>query len=179
MQCCLFAALRCDADHAVMMFVIHTVYGVSASIIYSSCMRSSSTASSMPMWRTSTMHDPIKASSSRYPNRKLDPCQQIEMIARSSASRCWVGYITTTAEVHKFSQGRRGDDLRRTQPLRKVFHACRFPCERKHTRERCASSGVELLPQRARMFLPSLTQRPCRRQSTRLLKRLTSKISGG
>jgi transposase InsO family protein len=44
------------------------------------------------------------ASSSRFRRDLLDLCQHSMQVARSSPSPSWVGYITTTAEVHKFFQ---------------------------------------------------------------------------
>ena len=70
--------------------------------IRGSCRRSSSSVSSMPLWRTSTKHDRTKAFSNRFQSRKLDHYQHILQVARSSPSPSWVGYITTTDEVHTF-----------------------------------------------------------------------------
>ena len=75
----------------------------------------------MRMSPTSTRHDRIKGSDSSFPSRKLDQYQPIPQVARFSASRFWVGYIMTTAEVHKLFHRGRGDDLRHAQHLRKVF----------------------------------------------------------
>ncbi len=58
------------------------------------------------------LQDRIKGSNSRFPSRKLDQGQQITRVARSSASRSWVGYIMTIAEVHKLFQRGRCDCLR-------------------------------------------------------------------
>jgi hypothetical protein len=85
---------------------------VRASITCSSCMRSSSSVSSMPMWRTSTKHDRIKASSSRFPSRKLNHCHHHMPVARSSLSRSWAACIVIIAEVPEFSQRGRSDGLR-------------------------------------------------------------------
>src|SRR5215469_9102262 len=78
--------------------------GASASITYSYCRRSSSSASSMPMWRTSTKPDRIKVSSSRFQSRKLDPRQPSMQVARSSPSRSWAACIVTIDEAHEFFQ---------------------------------------------------------------------------
>ena len=96
------------------------VCDVSASIICSSCMRSSSTAYSMPMCSTSTEPGRIKASSSRFRSRKLSQCHQITQVARSSPSRSWAGYIMTIAEVHEFFQ-RRLNCKRPTQSASPMF----------------------------------------------------------
>jgi hypothetical protein len=60
------------------------VYGVNASIICSSCMRSNSTACSTRLCITSTEPGRIRASSSRFRSRKLDQCHHIIKMARSS-----------------------------------------------------------------------------------------------
>src|SRR5258708_2725946 len=78
------------------------VYDVSASIICSSSMRSSSTGCWARMCTTSTEPGRIKGSSSRFQSHKLGQCHQIPKAARSSPSRSWVGSIMTIEEVHKF-----------------------------------------------------------------------------
>jgi hypothetical protein len=80
-------------------------YGVSASIICSSCMRSSSTACWARICTPSTEPGRIKASGSRFQGRKLDQCHHILQVARSSPSRSWVACIVTIAEVPEFIQG--------------------------------------------------------------------------
>jgi hypothetical protein len=88
------------------------VYGVNASIICSSCMRSSSTACSARLCTTSTEPGRIKASSSRFRSRKLDQCHLIMKVARSSPSRSWAACIVTIAKVHAFFLRGRSDWLR-------------------------------------------------------------------
>jgi len=80
------------------------VYGVSASIICSSCMRSSSTACSTRICTPSTEPDRIKASSSRFRSRKLGQCHHIMKVVRSSPSQSWAACIVTIAEVPEFFQ---------------------------------------------------------------------------
>jgi len=56
---------------------------------------------SMRIYTTSTKHDRIKGSDSKFPSRKLDACHQIPKVARSSPSRSLVGSTMTIDEVHK------------------------------------------------------------------------------
>jgi hypothetical protein len=119
----------------------------------SSSTKSSSTACWAPMSSTSIKPDHIKGSGNRFQNRMVDLFHQIMIVATSFPSRSWVDYTTTTAEVHKLFQRRRGDCLRHVEHLRKIFHlgsfvenqqavVYRFPRNKKHTREMCASSSV-------------------------------------
>jgi hypothetical protein len=50
------------------------------------------------MWRTSTGHDRIKGSCNSFQNRMVDLFYQIMMVAKSSPSRSWADYTTTTEE---------------------------------------------------------------------------------
>src|SRR5437764_3742857 len=80
------------------------VYGVTASIICSSCMRSSSTACSTRICTPSTDPDRIKASSSTFRSRKLGQRHHIMKLVRSSPSQSWAACIVTIAEVPEFFQ---------------------------------------------------------------------------
>jgi hypothetical protein len=53
------------------------------------------------MWRTSTGHDRIKGSCNSFQNRMVDLFYQIMMVAKSSPSRSWADYTTTTEEEHE------------------------------------------------------------------------------
>ena len=74
----------------------------SVSITCSSSMRSSSSGYLTPIYSTLTDPGHIKASDSRFQSHKLDQCQQIAKVARSSLSRSWVAYIMITEEVLEF-----------------------------------------------------------------------------